>query len=154
MPTDKKVALDTRVRPKSKPVVRPTTRQSGLDTRCPPTNALLEGAATQTIQQAEDSAWDPCHPSRPPRTDAESAARERVLRETLRDRARRPPVQPKGDDPVIAPTPEPPSEYSHGDHGVLLSDNQDKPYIKRQFDWQLDGELDRQLSQEAAERRR
>lgn len=81
MPTDKKVPLTTRVRPGSKLVVRPATQPAGLDTGLPPTDALLEGAATQAIEPVETPAWDPRKPSRPPRTDAESIDRERVLRE-------------------------------------------------------------------------
>ena len=149
MPTEKKVPLDPRVRPKSEIAVRPAIKHPGLDTGLPSTDALLEGAAAQTVQRAEDPAWDPPHPSRPPRTDAEAAARERALLETLGDRSRRPSAEPKDDHRDDLP-PERSGPYSHGDYGVLECDNPDKPYIHRQNS----PEMDSLEAMEAAERRR
>jgi hypothetical protein len=61
---------------------------------------------------------------------------------------RRLPAVPK-DDHRDDPPPEHSGPYSHGHYGVLLSDNQDKPYIERQNS----PEMDRLEAMEAAERR-
>jgi len=86
---------------------------------------------------------------RPPKTDAEATARERFLRETLKNPSERPPAEPK-DDHRDDPPPERSGPYSHGDYGVLECDNQDKPYIHRQNT----PEMDSLEAIEAAERRR
>lgn len=65
------------------------------------------------------------------------------------------PVEHDGSSTEPAPSPPKyPGPYSHGDHGVLESDNQDKPYIERRFDLVLDGAWASQEAIEAAERRR
>ncbi len=48
MPTDKRLPLNTLVRPASKVVVRPATHSVGLDTGLPSTDALLKGAASKS----------------------------------------------------------------------------------------------------------
>ena len=141
MPTDKKVPLNTLVRPVSEIVVRP-----GYP-------ATLDEELAMLVAQREEARGAP--PYVPPEEDADEPTRARFLRgtESVSDGyLHRLTGEPASncDNPIDPVLPENPGPYSHGNYGVLLSDNPDKPYIERQ----LTDEMWRQESMEAAERRR